>query len=75
MTKREFTYELSDHLPLWIQVDTDTDEEELDGRGGRDTKSPHSDRRKTRLTVPDHGDGREPTNPPSANPSFTRRRR
>ena len=39
MTKREFTYELSDHLPLWIQVETDTDAEELDqvlepGRNG-----------------------------------------
>lgn len=25
MTKAEFTYRLSDHLPLWIQVNTDTD--------------------------------------------------
>ena len=25
MTKSEFTYQLSDHLPLWIQVNTDTD--------------------------------------------------
>ena len=25
-----FTYELSDHLPLWIQIDVDTSEEKLD---------------------------------------------
>jgi endonuclease/exonuclease/phosphatase family metal-dependent hydrolase len=30
MTKRELTYEMSDHLPLWIQVATDTDAEQLD---------------------------------------------
>ena len=30
LTKREFTYELSDHLPLWIEVDVDTSEEQLD---------------------------------------------
>lgn len=30
LSKRQFTYELSDHLPLWIQIDTDTEEEELD---------------------------------------------
>jgi hypothetical protein len=28
MTKQEFTYELSDHLPLWVQIRTD-------GGGGR----------------------------------------
>ncbi len=28
--KRDFTYEMSDHLPLWIQIDTDTDLEQLD---------------------------------------------
>jgi hypothetical protein len=28
--KEAFTYELSDHLPLWIQVDTDTAEEQLE---------------------------------------------
>jgi hypothetical protein len=28
MTKEKFTYELSDHLPLWIQINTDNDEEE-----------------------------------------------
>ena len=28
--KKEFTYELSDHLPLWIQVDVDTETEKLD---------------------------------------------
>lgn len=30
MTKKKFTFELSDHLPLWIQIDTWTDDEELD---------------------------------------------
>lgn len=30
MSKRAFTYQLSDHLPLWIQLNTDTDEEQLD---------------------------------------------
>ena len=30
MTKREFTYELSDHLPLWAQIDVDNDEEVID---------------------------------------------
>ena len=30
MTKGEFTYEMSDHLPLWTQVDTDTEGEVLD---------------------------------------------
>lgn len=30
LSKLEFTYELSDHLPLWIQVDTDTDAEKID---------------------------------------------
>ena len=29
-TKRDFTYELSDHLPLWIQIDIDTTDEMLD---------------------------------------------
>lgn len=29
MTKRGFTFELSDHLPLWVQLDTWTDDEEL----------------------------------------------
>jgi endonuclease/exonuclease/phosphatase family metal-dependent hydrolase len=29
-TKDDFTYELSDHLPLWIQMDIDTEDEELD---------------------------------------------
>jgi len=31
MTRDAFTYQLSDHLPLWIEVDTDTEEEQLDG--------------------------------------------
>ncbi len=30
MTKTDFTYELSDHLPLWVQLDTWTEDEELD---------------------------------------------
>ena len=30
MTKTRFTYEMSDHLPLWIQLDTWTDDEVLD---------------------------------------------
>ena len=30
LSKLEFTFELSDHLPLWIQVDTDTDAEKID---------------------------------------------
>ena len=30
MTKTKFTYELSDHLPLWIQLDIDTADEKLD---------------------------------------------
>jgi endonuclease/exonuclease/phosphatase family metal-dependent hydrolase len=28
--KRDFTYQLSDHLPLWIQVNTDLEDERLD---------------------------------------------
>jgi endonuclease/exonuclease/phosphatase family metal-dependent hydrolase len=30
LTKTKFTYELSDHLPLWVQLNTDIDGEELD---------------------------------------------
>jgi len=30
LSKTEFTYELSDHLPLWIQLNIDTADEELD---------------------------------------------
>ena len=30
MTKLQFTFELSDHLPLWIHVATDTQDEKLD---------------------------------------------
>ena len=30
ITKRQFTYQLSDHLPLWAQLDTDIDDERLD---------------------------------------------
>lgn len=29
LSQDEFTYQLSDHLPLWIQVNTNTDEERL----------------------------------------------
>jgi endonuclease/exonuclease/phosphatase family metal-dependent hydrolase len=30
LTKRKFTYQLSDHLPLWLVVKTETADEELD---------------------------------------------
>jgi endonuclease/exonuclease/phosphatase family metal-dependent hydrolase len=30
MTQDKFTFQLSDHLPLWISIDTWTDDEELD---------------------------------------------
>jgi endonuclease/exonuclease/phosphatase family metal-dependent hydrolase len=30
MSKADFTYQMSDHLPLWIQVDVDVDDEKLD---------------------------------------------
>jgi len=30
MTKREFTYQMSDHLPLWVQLRTDVEDERLD---------------------------------------------
>ena len=30
MDKTQFTYQMSDHLPLWVQLDTWTDDEELD---------------------------------------------
>lgn len=30
LTKSQFTYQLSDHLPLWIQINTDTTDEWLD---------------------------------------------
>jgi endonuclease/exonuclease/phosphatase family metal-dependent hydrolase len=30
MTKTDFTYQLSDHLPMWAQLDTDIDGERLD---------------------------------------------
>ena len=30
ITKDKFTYELSDHLPLWVQLKVDTDDEKLD---------------------------------------------
>jgi hypothetical protein len=30
MTKKQFTFQLSDHLPLWAQLDTDIDDERLD---------------------------------------------
>ncbi len=30
MTKDKFTYQLSDHLPLWMQIRTDLDAHELE---------------------------------------------
>lgn len=30
LSKKQFTYQLSDHLPLWAQLDTDIDDEKLD---------------------------------------------
>ena len=30
LTKTEFSYQLSDHLPLWLQIDTDFSDERLD---------------------------------------------
>jgi len=30
LTKTEFTYQMSDHLPLWIQINTDIDGMELE---------------------------------------------
>jgi len=30
LTKAEFTYQLSDHLPLWVQINTDTDDQKLE---------------------------------------------
>lgn len=30
MEKEAFTYQLSDHLPLWVQIDTDNDAYQLD---------------------------------------------
>jgi len=30
LTKDKFTYQISDHLPLWIQLNTDTEGEKLD---------------------------------------------
>ncbi len=30
LSKRDFTYQLSDHLPLWVQLDVDVEDERLD---------------------------------------------
>ena len=30
MSKNDFTYQLSDHLPLWVQINTDNDGHQLD---------------------------------------------
>ena len=30
MSKTKFTYELSDHLPLWMQINIDIESEQLD---------------------------------------------
>jgi hypothetical protein len=29
-TELEFTFQMSDHLPLWVQINTDNDKEKLD---------------------------------------------
>ena len=38
LSKTEFTYELSDHLPLWVQLNIDTADEELDQLISKRTK-------------------------------------
>jgi hypothetical protein len=30
MTKEKFTFQMSDHLPLWIQINTNIDGEKLE---------------------------------------------
>lgn len=30
LTKHQFTFQLSDHIPLWVQINTDADDEQLD---------------------------------------------
>jgi endonuclease/exonuclease/phosphatase family metal-dependent hydrolase len=35
MTKTKFTYELSDHLPLWCQLDIDVADDALEQDGGQ----------------------------------------
>jgi endonuclease/exonuclease/phosphatase family metal-dependent hydrolase len=30
LTKSQFTYQMSDHLPMWVQLDVDIDDEKLD---------------------------------------------
>ena len=30
LTKTEFTFQLSDHLPLWVQLNLDVEDEQLD---------------------------------------------
>lgn len=30
LTKADFTYQISDHLPLWVQINTDTDQRKLE---------------------------------------------
>jgi len=30
LSKEEFTYQMSDHLPLWMQINTDIDGQQLD---------------------------------------------
>jgi endonuclease/exonuclease/phosphatase family metal-dependent hydrolase len=46
LNKDKFTYQLSDHLPLWIVVNTDTAEEELDQILNPPRKRPKKKRRK-----------------------------
>lgn len=47
MSLKEFTHQLSDHLPLWILVKTETTDEELDqilhGSGGKRVSQPEHD--------------------------------
>jgi len=40
---QKFTYQLSDHMPLWIMIDTDTDAEQLEQilNPKRDEKNRH----------------------------------
>ncbi len=46
LSKTKFTYQLSDHLPLWIQLNTDTDDEQLDQILNPPKKRPKKKRRK-----------------------------
>lgn len=39
LSKNDFTYELSDHLPIWVQIKVDTEEERLDQLLSKRTKN------------------------------------